>query len=393
MDVSHQESNRLDPPIVDMPSAPSPAEPMDGVLTDRIDTVPERHPAVLEINKIPGLPVGFFNAAAMSVGEGLDRRTLLLGRNVQKRGDPGQPDIGSLALAVINNGQVQSFAEVWQPEEGGHGDLLEDARATELPDGRIVIGYTRLAPNQGRYEPYPAVSITTTEALLRGEFPDTHHITGLGKGDETVPIGSRPGKLHLLPGKNATPLGPERFMFRREADDHRLVTFSIDEEGNAQNLQNLHFPPDSVPDWAERRLGSTMPPVWLDDNEAIFLMHGIRMVGDRYKYSIGSARLFVNDEGGYSVDNISSEPLLTPESFQGMFPGEQVQLRPEERDALYLCGGVTTLFDSQTKRPQIISIMPSLGDMRTLEAVISVAEIEKNWQRTGQPAAVRSTAA
>ncbi len=340
------------------------------------DYIDER---VTEIREIPGLPKNFFNVAAFAIGQELGSPTLLLGRHIEKESGPGEPDIGSLAVAVLNNGVAESFTEVWRPEEGRSGDLLEDPRAVMLPDGRVLIGFTRLAPHEGRYLPFPAVSITTPEALLRGDFPDTHFVTGLGIGDQTTPIGDGSDMFHILPGKNAVPLRTNHSMFRREVDDHRFVVFSHDESGVAKGLQYLEFPKENIPSWGESRMGLTMPPTWLNDNEAILLVHGFNKPNGKFRYHIGAARLFVNENGEYAIDNISQEPLLTPDSFENVFHGEQVERHPEVRDALYLCGGVP-IYDAFGNLRSIDSF-PSVGDTWTLKASFSAPKITMDWQR------------
>lgn len=336
--------------------------------------------AVLEIRRIPGLPENFYNVAVLRVSKEPDSTVMLLGRYVEKRGEPGQPDTGPLAVTVIDKGAAQPLAKVWWPEQSNMGDQLEDARAVESPDGRVTLGWTRLAQSAERYEPFPAFSITTAQELLGGQFPDTHHITGLGKSGETIPIGGGPKQFHLLPGKNTTPFGSGNFVFRPEKENHLLLTFSLDEKGEASDIRRLEFKKKDIPDWGESRMGSTMPPIWLNDREAIFLVHGIKFTQGKHRYSIGSARLFRDEAGGYAIDNISKDPILTPESFNGFFEGEQVELHPQERQALYLCGGFP-IYDSEGK-PRLIKTYPSVGDTRTVEATLSVDEIVRDWQRS-----------
>jgi hypothetical protein len=338
---------------------------------------PEFNPAVPEIRRIAGLPDGFFNAAAWGDGD----TTMLLGRHVRERGKPGDPDVGGMVLATLQNGEVASLADVWTPETGTQGDLLEDARAVVSPDGGLFLGWTRLSPNHKGYEPYPAFSLTTTNALQGGEFPLTHHIIDMTGADRSPAVLGDPNRLYLSQGKNATPLGNNRFLFRPETEDHGFLVFSINEGGGAEEQQRLVLSPQAVPEWASRRIGSTMPPVWLNEREAVLLIHGIRMDGAKYVYSIGSARLFLDDNKHFWIDNISPEPHLTPDSFTDIFPGEQVELRPEERQAVYLCGGVA-VYDDHGQTPRYIKTYPNVGDTRTVEATFSVDTILQGWDRT-----------
>jgi hypothetical protein len=127
-------------------------------------------------------------------------------------------------------------------------------------------------------------------------------------------------------------------------------------------------------------MGSTVPPIWLNGSEAILLIHGIKMVQDRYRYAIGSARLLLGADGILSIDNISPDAHLTPDSFTELFPGRQVELRPEERQAVYLCGGIA--LGGNGKEPALIKTFPNVGDTQTVEATFSVAGILRNWDRT-----------
>lgn len=335
-------------------------------------------PAVLDIKEIPGLPAGFFNAAAWREGDDAGGRTFLLGRQADGRSPAGMPDISRLLLVTLGRDGVEQAIRVWEPEPAGQGDLLEDPRAVRLSDGRLILGYTRLMYREdGKYAPFPAFSVGTTDDLLSGRFPPTYPVTNLGEGGETVPIGGGPNMYYLLSGKNVTPFGSGEFMFRPEHEDHRLLIFGIDAAGAAQDVRPLDFPPGSLPAWAKRRIGSTMPPVWLNDKEAVFIFHGIEVVGDRSVYSIGSARLLRGADGQYTIDNIGQEPVLTTKSFEALFPGQQVQLRPEERDALYACGGVVG--NGASGAPELITIYPNVGDTRTVEAILSIKEITKGW--------------
>jgi len=339
----------------------------------------EIHSPVLEIQEIPGLPKNFFNAAACRLEEDPGSPVLLLGRHVEGHNRPGEPDIGPLVMALLNHDSVETLTEVWRPEESGQGDLLEDPRLVRLPDGQLFMGFTRLALYQGRYLPFPAVSISSPERLLHGEFPHTQLITGLGSGDQTTPLGGGPNQLRVLSGKNAVPLKPNQAMFRREVDNHRFTVFSIDEEGIAQQLQYLEFPEGSIPFWGESRMGLTMPPIWLNENEALLLIHGFNITYGKFKYHIGTSRLFIDQTGNYAIDNISQQPLLAPEVFKDLFRGEEVERHPDERQALYLCGG-SPIYDASGGL-SLIDLYPSVGDTYTVKATISAPEVMKDWHR------------
>lgn len=347
--------------------------------TEELKPGRETYSPVVEIQEISGLPKNFFNAAACKLDDSSHSPTLLLGRHVVNHNRPGEPDIGPLVMAVLNHNNVESLAEVWRPEANGQGDLLEDPRLVRLPDGRIFMGFTRLAPFEGKYLPFPAVSISSSERLLRGEFPHTQLITGLGSGDQTTPLGEGPKQFRVVAGKNAVPLKPNQAMFRRELDNHRFIVFSVDEEGKAQQLQYLEFPQDSIPFWGENRMGLTMPPVWLNESEALLLIHGFNITNGKFKYHIGTSRLFIDQNGRYAIDNVSQDPLLAPENFRNIFPGEEVERHPDERQALYLCGG-NPIYDSANNL-SLVDIYPSVGDTYTVKATISAPEVIRFWRR------------
>ncbi|HEV7454860.1 MAG TPA: hypothetical protein VGO07_06400 [Candidatus Saccharimonadales bacterium] len=335
---------------------------------------------ILEAREIPGLPEGFFNAAVWRE----DDATFLLGRYVKERGKPGEPDTGALMLAVLAGepSEVVELSSIWEPD--GAGDQIEDARAMQHK-GLVVLGYSRLAQVDGRYVPFPSYSVTTTEQLRKGALPSTYFITELGEGRETTPVGGGPNMYHLLPGKNTTPFGQGEFMFRPEDETHRLLLFSVDVIGTAHAEQHLEFPKDEMPPWAEFKIGSTMPPVWLNDKEAIFVFHGIQMVDGKYHYSIGSARLYRDDQGNYAVDNFSQEPHITPDYFAEMFSGKEVQLRPEERSAAYLCGGYPEYDENGSLTS--IKTYPNVGDTHTVEVTLSADKIMAGWNRDTPAAA------
>lgn len=332
--------------------------------------------ALVEVRKIPGMPSRFYNAAAWE-HEG---KTLMLGRYVKEPAPEGEPDVGSLLLAVLEEGSVTSIDELWRPEAPEKkGDLLEDVRVVVTPNSEVLIGCTRVIFNTetGKYEPFPAVAVASSEALLRGEFPDTEHVKKFGEGRGTTPVGEIERILQLLPGKNFTPLKQKDFMFRQKIHKHELTIFSRDEDNQFRHLQELKFP-EPIPEWGEDTMGTTMPPVWLNEREALFFVHGFKKINGKPKYAIGSARLFINDSGEYEIDNVSESPLLTTEMLESLFPGVQVQLHPEEREALYMCGGVVAY--DKDNQPETVHAYPSIGDSETVKAVFDVNVITSSWK-------------
>jgi len=364
------------------------------------------HEAILDIREVPNTE-GFYNAAAWEgKREGIDKgKTYLLGRKVEEAGEKGKPDKGSLVLMTLDpEGNFESSKEVWRARS--EEQLLEDARALQLPDGRIVFGLTSVVHKDNDYIPHPAVlTIKSPEELSEGlsklkivkflggvalgqnyvgqrfteKFAEERSsalevIDGI-VGDQTTPLGEDTG---ISPGKNVTAISPELFAFREEGDknNHRLRVFKHQEDGGVVDSQYIDFPKD-IP-WIEHRIGTTMPPIWLNDNEAIFPIHGIQMINDKFVYSIGSARLLRGEDGKLSVDNISQEPIINPDSFVGRFNGDDVELHGERR-VVYCCGGIPIYNDSGELEK--IKLYINVGDKRTVEVTTSVAEMTKDWRK------------
>jgi len=365
------------------------------------------HDAILDIREIPNTE-GFYNAAAWEgKREGIDEgKTYLLGRKVEAAGEDGKPDKGSLVLMTLDaEGIFESFKEVWKPLSDEH--LLEDARALSLPDGRIAFGLTSVVRKGNDYIPHPAVLIVKSpEELAEGlsKLKIIKFLGGvaLGKtssyerftekfagvispglevigdmvGDQTTPLGE---DTSISPGKNVTAIGPDLFAFRQEGDEnnHRLRIFKHLEDCTVIDSQFIDFPKD-IP-WIEYRIGMTMPPIWLNENEAIFPIHGIQRVNGKFVYSIGSARLLRGEDGKLSVDNISQEPIINPDSFVGRLNNNNAELHGERR-VVYCCGGIPIYNDSgELER---LKLYVNVGDKRTVEVTTSVAEMIKDWRKS-----------
>lgn len=367
---------------------------VDGFMHDTTGAPPlaeeALNPPIVVNREIPGMPFGLYNAGVWEHtrqdenGEDI-RLTMLLGRLPNEAGAPGEGDPGPIVLSVMKDGAVISTQELWRPEQDNKkGDQLEDARVVVTPEGDVIIGLTRLVYDEtdGKHHPFPAVAVTTSEALLAGNFPDTCLIEGFGEGEETTPLEERRSILRLLSGKNATPLEHKKFMFRQEIHNHALTLVSLDENNQAELLQIVDFPQDQIPSWCQDKMGTTMPPVWLNDREALFMVHGFTYVDGKPQYAIGSARLSIKD-GKYFIDNISSEPLLTPQGLTDeLFPGtgNKLQLHPEERSAMYMCGGV--VINDENGKPEFIKGYVSIGDSVTVESTFSVGGMTSKWVRS-----------
>jgi hypothetical protein len=364
------------------------------------------HDAILDIREIPNTE-GFYNAAAWEgKREGIDEgKIYLLGRR-GVAGELGEPDPCTLVLMTLDpEGNFESSKEVWRPRSDGH--LLEDARALSLPDGRIAFGLTSVVRKGNDYIPHPSVLIVKSPEELAEGLSKLKIIKFLGGvaigktssyerftekfagvispglevigdmvGDQTTPLGE---DISISPGKNVTAIGPDLFAFRQEGDEnnHRLRIFKHLEDCTVIDSQYIDFPKD-IP-WIEHRIGTTMPPIWLNENEAIFPIHGIQRVDGKFVYSIGSARLLRGEDGKLSVDNISQEPIINPNSFAGRFNGDDVELHGERR-VVYCCGGIPIYNDSgELER---LKLYVNVGDKRTVEVTMSVAEMIKHWRKS-----------
>jgi len=132
-------------------------------------------------------------------------------------------------------------------------------------------------------------------------------------------------------------------------------------------------------------MGLAGPPEWLNEAEALLLIHGLSYNRGTGKpdYALGSARLHRAGDGKLRIDNVSKNPFLTPDSFKELFGEQSVELRPEERRAVYLCGARPSYSNNNgVKELAEIILYPSIGDTRTIEAVLRVPEIIGSWDRS-----------
>ncbi len=400
------EANKV-PAIVDKPEFYPLSKPVEINSEQSSFELEPLHDAILDIREIPNTE-GFYNAAAWEgKKEGIDKgKTYLLGRKVEAAGGEGEPDVGSLVLMTLDQeGNYESSEEVWKPRPEEH--LLEDARAMQLPDGRIAFGLTSVVRKGNDYIPHPAVMIVKSAEELKEGLSKLKIVKFLGgialgqnssdqrfadklaeekssgievveemTGDQTTPLGE---DISIAPGKNVTAIGPDLFAFRQEGheNNHRLRVFKHYEDGKVTHSQYIDFPEGVT--WMEHRIGTTMPPIWLNDNEAVFPIHGIQRVNDKFVYSIGSARLLRGEGGKLSVDNISQESIINPDTFVGRFDSDDVELHSERR-VVYCCGGIPVYDDGGELEK--IKLYINVGDKRTVEVTTSVVEMTKDWRRS-----------
>lgn len=337
---------------------------------DSIENSPETGAVVMEIREIAGTD-NFYNAAAWEE----DGKKYLFGRQVVKAGGIGEPDVGTLVLKTLNlDGNIVASQEIWKPGDTEY--LLEDPRALPLRNGKIAFGLTAVDHVGDAYVPYPAVLTASTQELLNRSMKPTV-IRSMGSGDQTAPIGEH----SKLIGKNMTGFGSNLFVYRPENSNHSLRLFEYqDGKDEVKHIQNIDFP-TNIP-WAELKIGTTIPPIWLNNQEAILLLHGIKEVDEVLVYSIGSARLLRDQRGTYTVDNITSKPIIHPDLFIEPQNNGEVELHAERR-VVYLCGALA-VYNSEGKVDEI-EAYPNIGDKRTAKVTLSATAIIEGWER-GMPA-------
>lgn len=277
---------------------------------------------------------------------------VLVGREVREPGAYDTPDLGNLVLFEIDdNDRITHERVLWKSLEDSL--YLEDPRARVNDDGSISIGLTALLKSHKGYTAYPALVEIPPESKWSGDLPPICLIHAYG------------------PGKNLTPLRKTIFLFRPESVDyhHRLLVFDL-ENPDPSSTSNIEFPTD-LP-WALWRIGTTMPPLWINEKDAILIIHGITIQDGRYIYSIGRAWLF--QVGGSYVVSVHPEPLLTRESFASQHAAND-ELHPELRRVVYACGGVI-----KRKEPDHLYLYVNVGDRTTYEVKLALSELKEGLQ-------------
>lgn len=303
----------------------------------------------------PNISVARYNLAVWQKAQ--ETSLYFIGREVQSPGKLGQPDNGVLKLFQVDSeGNLIHEKVIWKAIYEGIN--LEDPRALELPSGNLVIGLTAvLRDKEGFPVPLPAIVKIPSFISWEKELPPFLVIDTFG------------------PGKNLTPISPNRYFFRPDSIDyfHKLLVFSLHSQ-IPEKLSDIQFP-TNLP-WASWRIGTTMPPIWVSPNEALFIIHGISIEKidgkEKYVYSIGRAKLTRN-RNDYKVI-VAPEPILTPDDFldeEGLPLVEE--LHPETRRVLYSCGGVI-----KHNSPDALSLYVNVGDRTTYEVEFSLNELKKD---------------
>lgn len=303
----------------------------------------------LRIKKIfPSDKPARYNVAAWEKAD--SDHIVLVGREVYEPGTQGKPDIGKLVLFEIDRKNTIIHERViW--ESIGNSFFLEDPRALTNKDGSTTIGLTAVIRTDTGFSPYPAFVKIQSGATWEGVLPPISVIHAFG------------------PGKNLTPVKKNKFLFRPEKEGyhHKLLFFDINDH-NLKSVYDIEFPTD-LP-WALWRIGTTMPPIWIDKNQAILIIHGITIQEGKYVYSIGRARFYKKGRKFYV--NVYPRPFITPETFSNNKKHTGKELHPELRRVVYACGGVV-----RKKRPDILNLYVNVGDTTSFEVKIKITDLEK----------------
>jgi len=312
----------------------------------------------MKINQItnifPGIQDARYN---MGVWQKTKEDSLyFIGREVIRAGAKGEPDTGILKLFEINkDGTIVHERVIWKPLYDGIN--LEDPRALQLPNENLIIGLTCvLRGKKGQPIPFPAIVKIDYLNSWKQNLPPFLVIDTFG------------------PGKNITPIDGNTFLFRPESSDynHKILVFSLDSQV-PEKIADIVFPLN-LP-WAMWRIGTAMPPIWLNPREALFIIHGITMQHidgkEKYIYSIGRAKL-IREKNKFNVV-VAREAILTPDDFVNKEGLPLVQeLHPESRRVVYSCGGII-----KKNKQNSLSLYVNVGDRATFEVDFSLDELKK----------------
>lgn len=312
----------------------------------------------MKINQIknifPNIQVARYNLGVWQKSE--EDSLCFIGREVATAGKIGEPDTGILKLFEVNKeGAIIQERVIWKPLYDGIN--LEDPRTLQLPNENLIIGLTAVLRNKdGNPVPFPAIVKIDSLSSWKQNLPPFLVIDTYG------------------PGKNLTPVDNTTYLFRPDSPDynHKILAFSLHSQV-PEKLGDIAFPQD-LP-WAMWRIGTTMPPIWLTPNEALFIIHGITIQKidghDKYIYSIGRAKLIRNKKTFQVI--VSHEPILTPDDFLNNKGKPLVEeLHPELRRVVYSCGGIIKKHAQDS-----LSLYVNVGDRATFEVEFSLNELKE----------------
>ncbi len=279
-----------------------------------------------------------------------------IGREVIEAGTFGEPDAGILKLfEVSSEGSIVAERIIWKPIFEGIN--LEDPRALELPSENLTIGLTAVLRNKkGQPVPFPAIIKIDSHNTWTDELPPFLIISTFGAG------------------KNLTPLDYLTYLFRPEIKDynHKILVFSMHHQF-PKKICDIEFP-TNLP-WAKWRIGTTMPPIWINEHEALFIFHGISTMivngKPTYVYSLGRAKLTRYED---KIDiKVATDPIITPDDFLDATGLPLVkELHPDIRRVVYSCGGVI-----KKGKTDIFSLYVNVGDRTTFEVEFSLKELKE----------------
>lgn len=263
--------------------------------------------------------------------------TMLIGREVIAPAPYHLPAIGNLVQFEWDGDKILSERVLWIPKD--KTSLLEDTRIVKFGD-KLNIGLTAVERIEGDWTAFPAVKITLESDL---SFDNTQTIKEFG------------------PGKNTTTLDENTWFFRPSDSffNHKLLVFNYENQV-ATKTGEIVLP--ETFDWARFKFGSSIPPVWLDDAHALFLVHGITYLHGIYVYTLG--RGILTRSGDKFEAKIHPEPLITPDTFAHLGIEE---LNPEDRRVVYCCGGVI--------REEVLLLYVNIGDHKTCEIGYNLKEL------------------
>ena len=309
----------------------------------------------MQIKSLPGMR-NRINVAAWY--DDVSHTTQLLARHVNGVGGVTTPDWGRLELLSFDaNRQLVSERVVW---EGKCKALnLEDPRARVSFDGRVLLGLTAVIEEGNAFVPYPAFCTLSTVDWQGG-------LEGLVVATS------------LDSGKNLTPLTDTTWVYRKESDDFSLTLLTRDRE-TATATGSLTL--DPVPSWASHKIGTTMPPIWITENEALFFLHGVSKIGDMYHYALGRAKL-VRNGTSFRISHVDPRPFLIPDDLAETAKTLGIGERHQFRRVVYCCGGIippSGIVRGFGKQNQELSLFVNIGDSQTVEVMYPLAELTKGW--------------
>ncbi len=302
----------------------------------------------------PNIKVARYNLAVWQKTE--DGSLCFIGREIISPGEKGEPDTGVLKLFEANKDHsIIQERVIWRPIYEGIN--LEDPRVLKLENENLLIGLTAvLRDKTGQPIALPAIVKIDSINSWEQELPPFLIIGTFG------------------PGKNLTPVDNTTYLFRPDADDyyHKILVFSVHSQV-PKKLDDIEFPKD-LP-WANWKIGTTMPPIWLSRQEALFIIHGVSIQKidgqEKYIYSIGRAKL-TRKNNKFKV-TVAPEPILTPDNFLDREGKPLIEeLHPELKRVVYSCGGII-----KKQMQDTLSLYVNVGDRATFEVELSLNELKE----------------